>query len=50
MKSSDNPRALSFSLDKGIWRCWTRGCQEEHSNDIFGFITATLSHQCMEKR
>ena len=42
-EGSDNPRALSFSLDKGIWRCWTRGCQEEHGNDIFGFITATLS-------
>ena len=41
-EGSDNPRALSFSLDKGIWRCWTRDCQQDHSNDIFGFISATL--------
>lgn len=41
--NSDNPRAFSFSPDKGIWRCWTRDCQNEFRNDIFGLITGTLS-------
>jgi len=42
-EDSDNPRAFSFSLSKGIWKCWTRDCQHEHRNDIFGLIAGTLS-------
>ncbi len=42
-EDSDNPRAFSFAIDKGIWKCWTRDCQCEYGNDIFGFITGTLS-------
>tara|TARA_B100001778_G_scaffold319957_1_gene309934 strand:- start:471 stop:1490 length:1020 start_codon:yes stop_codon:yes gene_type:complete len=44
-EDSDNPRAFSFSLQKGIWKCWTRDCQQEHRNDIFGLIQGTLSNQ-----
>ena len=40
---SDNPRAFSFSIDKGIWKCWTRDCQTEYRNDIFGLIRGALS-------
>lgn len=44
-EDSDNPRAFSFSPQKGIWKCWTRDCQQEHRNDIFGLIQGTLSNQ-----
>jgi DNA primase len=40
---SDNPRAFSFSKTKGIWKCWTRDCQHEFKNDIFGLIIGALS-------
>jgi 5S rRNA maturation endonuclease (ribonuclease M5) len=40
---SDNPRALSFSIDRGIWKCWTRDCQHHFRNDIFGLIQGSLS-------
>lgn len=43
-EASDNPRAFSFSVDKGIWKCWTRGCQEHYKNDIFGLIRGALSN------
>lgn len=42
-EGSDNPRALSFSIDKGIWKCWTRDCQFHYRNDIFGLIAGVLS-------
>ena len=42
-EGSDNPRAFSFSPEKGIWKCWTRDCQLEHNNDIFGLIVGVLS-------
>jgi 5S rRNA maturation endonuclease (ribonuclease M5) len=41
--SSDNPKAFSFSLDKNIWKCWTRDCQQEYGNDIFGLVRGALS-------
>lgn len=44
-ESSDNPRAFSFSVDKGIWKCWTRDCQHEYKNDVFGLIQGALSLQ-----
>lgn len=37
-EESDNPHGLSISLDKQTWRCWTRGCHETYSTDIFGFV------------
>jgi hypothetical protein len=40
---SDNPRAFSFSKKKGIWKCWTRDCQHEFKNDIFGLIIGALT-------
>jgi 5S rRNA maturation endonuclease (ribonuclease M5) len=43
--SSDNPRAFSFSSDKGIWKCWTRDCQHQYRNDIFGLIRGALSKE-----
>lgn len=41
---SDNPRAFSYSLDKGIWKCWTRDCQNHYRNDILGLIRGVLSN------
>lgn len=43
--SSDNPRAFSFSTNKGIWKCWTRDCQNDCGNDIFGLIKGALTAQ-----
>jgi 5S rRNA maturation endonuclease (ribonuclease M5) len=42
-EDSDNKRAFSLSLDKQMWRCWTRDCQHHYSSDIFGLITGVLS-------
>ena len=39
---SDNPTALSMSLDKQMWRCWTRGCHEHYQPNIFGFVKGML--------
>jgi len=39
---SDNPTALSISLDKQMWRCWTRGCHEHYQANIFGFVKGML--------
>ena len=44
-EGSDNSRAFSISLDKQIWRCWTRDCQAEYENDIFGLIKGVLSRK-----
>lgn len=44
-ESSDNPRAFSYSQKRGIWKCWTRECQNEYRNDIFGLIRGALSSQ-----
>lgn len=41
----DNPRGFSYSPSKGIWRCWTRDCHQEHSNDILGLIQGVLSEE-----
>lgn len=41
-ESSDNPRAFSFSKKRGIWKCWTRECQHQYKNDIFGLIRGSL--------
>ena len=44
-EGSDNPRAFSYSKQKGIWKCWTRDCQQEYRNDIFGIIRGYLSRE-----
>lgn len=44
-QDSDNPRAFSYSREKGIWKCWTRDCQNDHGNDIFGLIRGVLSQK-----
>lgn len=44
-EGSDNPRAFSFSKAKNIWKCWTRDCQQEYRNDIFGVIRGSLSRE-----
>lgn len=44
-QDSDNPRAFSFSRNKGIWKCWTRDCQNDYNNDVFGLIRGVLSQQ-----
>jgi len=44
-ESSDNPRAFSYSKSKNIWKCWTRECQQEYKNDIFGLIRGVLRNK-----
>ena len=41
-EGSDNDQAVSISLTKQTWRCWTRGCHENCSTDIFGFVKGVL--------
>lgn len=41
-EGSDNPHGLSISLDKQMWRCWTRGCHEHYKSDVFGFVKGLL--------
>lgn len=53
-EGSDNPHGLSISISRKTWRCWTRGCHEDHKSDIFGFIqgimqqdfSSVLRHVC----
>lgn len=45
-EESDNPRGFSFSTKKHIWKCWTRDCQQDFSNDVFGLIRGALSKRC----
>ena len=44
-EDSDNARAFSLSIDKQMWRCWTRDCQQEYGNDIFGLVKGVLSQR-----
>ena len=48
-EGSDNPNALSISLEKKIWRCWTRGCEQEYNSDIFGFIRGVMTQRTGEE-
>jgi len=41
-EGSDNPQGLSISLDKQVWRCWTRGCHEHYNCNIWGFVKGML--------
>ena len=41
-EGSDNPFAVSIALDKKVWRCWTRGCHDHYSCNIWGFIKGCL--------
>ena len=40
---SDNPRAFSYCSNRGIWKCWTRECQNDYRNDILGLIHGVLA-------
>ena len=44
-EGSDNNRAFSLSLDKQIWKCWTRDCQQHYDNDIIGLVRGVLSQR-----
>ena len=44
-EDSDNPRAFSYSVEKQIWKCWTKDCQSHYNNDMFGLIKGALSKQ-----
>jgi DNA primase len=41
-EESNNRNALSISSSKRTWRCWTRGCHEHYTTDIFGFVKGCL--------
>ena len=44
----DSPEACCIFTDgttsKGNWQCFTRGCQEEYINNLFGFVRGCLSY------
>ena len=48
-ESSDNPKAVSYSTSRKMWKCWTRDCQSEYGSDIFGLIKGALSNQSGEE-
>lgn len=43
----DNPEGCSIFTDghssKGNWQCWTHHCEDDYTNNIFGFIRGVLS-------
>jgi 5S rRNA maturation endonuclease (ribonuclease M5) len=39
----DNRRAFLYDECKGIWSCFTHGCQHQHGNDIVGLIGGVLN-------
>ena len=41
-EGSDNPFGLSISIEKQMWKCWTRGCHDHYKSDIFGLVKGIL--------
>jgi len=45
----DSPEACCVFTDgttsKGNWQCFTRSCQEEYVNNLFGFVRGVLSYR-----
>lgn len=45
----DNPEGCCIFTDgmtqKGNWSCWTRHCEEEFANNLFGFVRGCLSQK-----
>lgn len=39
----DRPDAFSWHLDRGIWKCFSRGCEEGTGSDIVGLIMGIKS-------
>lgn len=44
----DRRDALSWHLDRGIWKCFSRGCEELTGSDIFGLIRGMRECSFME--
>lgn len=44
-EGSDNNRALSICKHDLKWKCWTRGCEKELKNDIFGLVQGVLQNK-----
>ncbi len=49
----DNPEGCSIFTDgtssKGNWQCWTQHCEEEYTNNLFGFVRGMVSEQRSKK-
>lgn len=49
----DNQEGCSIFTDgttaKGNWQCWTKHCEEEFTNNIFGFIRGVVSQRRKKK-
>ena len=39
-ESSDNLTAFTYYFDKGLWFCWTHGCERVNGKDLVGFIAS----------
>jgi len=47
-EGADNPQGCTMTVHgewKGAWKCWTRGCEKEHTHSIMGFVRAVLSER-----
>lgn len=40
--SSDNYNSCSIYTNTGIWRCFTRHCEYEYRDNLFGFVSGVL--------
>lgn len=40
--NGDREDAWSWHLDKEIWQCFSRGCQDNYSKDVFGLVMGIL--------
>lgn len=36
--NGDRRDAFSWHIDRGIWKCFSRGCEEPHGCDVFGLV------------
>lgn len=43
LHGGDNKTSFSWKRSKGSWACFSRGCGENHSHDIFGFVELKLN-------
>ena len=48
-EGSDNDRGFSISKELKMWKCWTRSCNDDYGNDMFGLVRGVLSKQLGEE-
>lgn len=44
----DNKGAFSYHVERGIWKCFSRSCDEIHGSDVFGLVQGIRGCSFME--